>query len=225
MTSLLVRDACFARLVPQLRHPPVGARPRRSRRSRTSTSSTRSKGDDREGRPVAGRLPRRRLARLRDQAADARLPRQPAQLAAAPARDRRVPREPGQVGAHRGRGDRRRAQAEGFRQYQGHPYPHDNLLLKLLGQDGRGTACRRVLITVNASCDEDLLVISNSRAALSPESQLASHPTNVHLELDVFDRWARRTIGLRVPRQRRSASRSRRGGGDPGSGRCRGPRH
>src|SRR3954447_2474091 len=30
------------------------------------------------------------------------------------------------------------SQAEGFRQYNGHPYPHDNLLLKLLGQDGRG---------------------------------------------------------------------------------------
>ena len=28
--------------------------------------------------------------------------------------------------------------AESFRQYLGHAYPHDNLLLKLLGQDGRG---------------------------------------------------------------------------------------
>ncbi|WP_165073974.1 PIG-L deacetylase family protein [Paludisphaera rhizosphaerae] len=28
--------------------------------------------------------------------------------------------------------------AEGFRQYLGHPYPHDNLLLDLLGQDGKG---------------------------------------------------------------------------------------
>jgi N-acetylglucosamine malate deacetylase 1 len=28
--------------------------------------------------------------------------------------------------------------AEAFRQYRGHPYPHDNLLLKLLGQDGAG---------------------------------------------------------------------------------------
>jgi LmbE family N-acetylglucosaminyl deacetylase len=28
--------------------------------------------------------------------------------------------------------------AEAFRQYKGHPYPHDNLLLKLVGQDGRG---------------------------------------------------------------------------------------
>ena len=33
-------------------------------------------------------------------------------------------------------------QAEGFRQYQGHPYPHDNLLLKLIGQDGRGKAVK-----------------------------------------------------------------------------------
>ena len=28
--------------------------------------------------------------------------------------------------------------AEAFRQYKGHPYPQDNLLLKLIGQDGRG---------------------------------------------------------------------------------------
>jgi len=30
------------------------------------------------------------------------------------------------------------AQAEAFRQYRGHPYPQDNKLLHLLGQDGRG---------------------------------------------------------------------------------------
>jgi LmbE family N-acetylglucosaminyl deacetylase len=30
------------------------------------------------------------------------------------------------------------AQAEAFRQYRGHPYPQDNLLIHLLGQDGRG---------------------------------------------------------------------------------------
>ena len=30
------------------------------------------------------------------------------------------------------------AQAEAFRQYRGHPYPQDNLLLQLVGQDGRG---------------------------------------------------------------------------------------
>ena len=32
--------------------------------------------------------------------------------------------------------------AEAFRQYRGHPYPQDNLLLKLLGQDGTGQAGR-----------------------------------------------------------------------------------
>lgn len=32
------------------------------------------------------------------------------------------------------------AHAEAFRQYRGHPYPADNLLLALLGQDGRGRA-------------------------------------------------------------------------------------
>lgn len=30
------------------------------------------------------------------------------------------------------------AYAEGFRQYTGHPHPHENLLLELIGQDGRG---------------------------------------------------------------------------------------
>jgi len=30
------------------------------------------------------------------------------------------------------------AQAEAFRQYRGHPYPHDNRLLAAIGQDGRG---------------------------------------------------------------------------------------
>ena len=29
-------------------------------------------------------------------------------------------------------------QAEAFRQYRGHPYPHDNILLAAVGQDGRG---------------------------------------------------------------------------------------
>jgi hypothetical protein len=28
--------------------------------------------------------------------------------------------------------------AEAFRQFRGHPYPQDNLLLELIGQDGRG---------------------------------------------------------------------------------------
>ena len=36
------------------------------------------------------------------------------------------------------------AQAEAFRQYRGHPYPQDNLLLQLLAQDGRGTRRRRL---------------------------------------------------------------------------------
>jgi N-acetylglucosamine malate deacetylase 1 len=40
-------------------------------------------------------------------------------------------------GAQRGR-EIGVAQAEAFRQYVGHPYPHDNLLLTLVGQDGRG---------------------------------------------------------------------------------------
>jgi LmbE family N-acetylglucosaminyl deacetylase len=42
-----------------------------------------------------------------------------------------------QWGGRRG-SEIRVAQAEAFRQYRGHPYPQDNLLLGLLGQDGRG---------------------------------------------------------------------------------------
>jgi N-acetylglucosamine malate deacetylase 1 len=40
-------------------------------------------------------------------------------------------------GAHRG-AEIGVAQAEAFCQYRGHAYPHDNLLLQLIGQDGRG---------------------------------------------------------------------------------------
>ena len=37
------------------------------------------------------------------------------------------------------------AHGEAFRQYLGHAYPHDNLLLALLGQDGRGGAGKAVV--------------------------------------------------------------------------------
>lgn len=46
-------------------------------------------------------------------------------------------------GAHRG-SEIGVGQAEAFRQYLGHAYPHDNLLLKLLGQDGRGGAVNSI---------------------------------------------------------------------------------
>ena len=36
------------------------------------------------------------------------------------------------------------AQAEAFRQYRGHPYPQDNLLLQLISQDGRGKMAANV---------------------------------------------------------------------------------
>ena len=46
-------------------------------------------------------------------------------------------------GAQRG-GEIGVAYAEAFRQYRGHPYPQDNLLLAgLSGQDGRGKPSRR----------------------------------------------------------------------------------
>jgi LmbE family N-acetylglucosaminyl deacetylase len=41
--------------------------------------------------------------------------------------------------AHRGK-EIGVAFAEGFRQYLGHPYPQNNLLLELIGQDGRGAS-------------------------------------------------------------------------------------
>jgi LmbE family N-acetylglucosaminyl deacetylase len=47
-----------------------------------------------------------------------------------------------EMGARRGR-EIGVAFAEGFRQYVGHPFPHDNLLLTLIGQDGRGRAVPR----------------------------------------------------------------------------------
>ncbi len=40
-------------------------------------------------------------------------------------------------GSHRGK-EIGVDKAEAFRQYKGHPYPQDNLLLRLIGQDGRG---------------------------------------------------------------------------------------
>ena len=115
--------------LPQLHDAAVGAGARRWRRSRTSTSSTRS----RAATATAGRCPvdfhvdvSRVFATKR---ADARLSRQPAQLAAPPARDRRIPRDARRRwGASRG-AEIGVAQAEAFRQYRGHPYPQDNLLL------------------------------------------------------------------------------------------------
>jgi LmbE family N-acetylglucosaminyl deacetylase len=44
-------------------------------------------------------------------------------------------------GAHRG-AEIGVEKAEAFRQYKGHPYPQENLLLRLIGQDGRGRPAR-----------------------------------------------------------------------------------
>ena len=49
-----------------------------------------------------------------------------------------IPRDAGELGRTARRSEINVAQAESFRQYRGHPYPQDNLLLELLGQDGRG---------------------------------------------------------------------------------------
>ena len=92
-------------VVPELRHPAVGARPLRCEGSRIFIC--RSPRRRRPRRPAgAGRLPRRRDRGLRDQATDARVPCQPAQLAAAPAWDGRVSGNPGEMGCPAGRGDR-----------------------------------------------------------------------------------------------------------------------
>ncbi len=77
MTSLLVRDACFAASCPNYATrqwepaPPMTAIPH-------LYFVDALEGADREGKPVAARLPCRRLAGVRDQAADACLPCQPA---------------------------------------------------------------------------------------------------------------------------------------------------
>ena len=136
MTSLLVRDACFAASCPNYATRQWEPAPPLTKIPHLYFVDA-LEGADREGRPVPPDFPRRRLASVRDQAPDARLPCQPARLAAAPARDRRIHGQPGQMGRPPG-AEIGVEQAEAFRQYKGHPYPHDNLLLKLLGQDGRG---------------------------------------------------------------------------------------
>ena len=107
MTSLLVRDACFAAPCPNYTTrqwepaPPLAKIPH-------LYFVDPLEGVDRDGAAGAGRFPRRRFPGVSDQARDAGLPRQPAQLAAAPARHRRISRDAGEMGSPpRGR-DRRR---------------------------------------------------------------------------------------------------------------------
>ena len=80
-TSLLVRDACFAASCPN--YATRQWEPAAAHRLDSAPVLRRLAGGGGSRRPAgAGRVPRRRLGRLRDQEGDARLPRQPARLAA-----------------------------------------------------------------------------------------------------------------------------------------------
>jgi N-acetylglucosamine malate deacetylase 1 len=135
-TSRLVRDACFAAPIPNYvtrQWEPARPLPRIPHLYFVDPIE----GIDRDGRPIPAGFHvdvssvvevKRRMLACHDSQRD-RLARQhgiDAHL------DSQEP-----WSAHRGR-EVGVAYAEAFRQYLGHPYPHDNLLLKLIGQDGRG---------------------------------------------------------------------------------------
>ena len=122
MTSLLVRDACFARVVPELRHPPVGPGSAARRRSRTSISSIRSKATT----ATAGRC---RWISTSTSRASSTIKRQ--MLACHASQRDWLLRQHGmdeylesqaEWGAHRGSGDRRR-EGGGVPPVQGAPLP------------------------------------------------------------------------------------------------------
>jgi len=136
MTNLLVRDACFTAPIPNYvtrQWEPAPALPRIPHLYYVDALE----GSDRDGKPLpvgfhvdvsnVFEIKRQMLAchasqrdwLLRQHGIDEYLDSQ------------------AKWGAHRG-AEIGVAQAEGFRQYLGHAYPHDNLLLRLLGQDGRG---------------------------------------------------------------------------------------
>ena len=135
-TSLLVRDALFAAPMPNYATrewdpaPPLAAIPH------LYTVDT-IEGIDRDGRPApvdfyinisdVYTLKRAMLACHASQRAW--LSKQHGMDEYLESLDRWAARRGDEIGA---------AQAEGFRQYLGHPYPRDNKLLELVGQDGRG---------------------------------------------------------------------------------------
>lgn len=136
VTSRLVRDACFAASAPNYATRQWEPAPPLSKIPHLYFVDP-LEGNDREGRPVPPdfhvevsdvfETKRSMLAchasqrnwLLRQHGIDEYLDSQAAWSA----------RRGSEIGA---------AHAEGFRQYRGHPYPQDNLLLALLGQDGRG---------------------------------------------------------------------------------------
>lgn len=138
ITSLLVRDACFCAPVPNYHTRQWDPAPPLARIPHLYFVDP-LEGSDRDGRPVPAEFhvdvsrvfetKRRMLAchasqrdwLLRQHGIDEYLESQAAWSA----------RRGAEIGV---------AHAEGFRQYRGHAYPHDNLLLSLLGQDGKGRA-------------------------------------------------------------------------------------
>jgi LmbE family N-acetylglucosaminyl deacetylase len=134
-TSLLVRDACFAACCPNYLTREWGpAPPLRTIPHLYFVDAL--GGQDREGRPV----PVDFLVDVSDVFATKR-----AMLACHDSQRDWLLRQHGideylemqaRWGASRG-AEIGAAQAEAFRQYRGHPYPHDNLLLALLERDGR----------------------------------------------------------------------------------------
>lgn len=136
MTSLLVRDACFAAPAPNYatrQWEPAPALPRIPHLYFVDALE----GTDREGHPLP-------IGFHVDVSSVFETKRQ--MLACHASQRDWLLRQHGideyldsQVRWSSGRGsDIGVAHAEGFRQYLGHPYPHENLLLSLLGQDGRG---------------------------------------------------------------------------------------
>lgn len=136
MTSLLVRDACFAAPIPNYvtkqwePAPPLDSIPH-------LYFVDALEGSDREGHPspVGFHVDVSRVFETKR-----------AMLACHASQRDWLLRQHGideyldsQMNAGRKRGGQINVQyAEGFRQYAGHPYPHDNVVLKLIGQDGRG---------------------------------------------------------------------------------------
>jgi len=136
MTSLLVRDACFTAPLPNYATRQWEPAPPLARIPHLYFVDALG-GTDREGRslPAGFHIDVSRVFELKRQ-----------MLACHASQRHWLQRQHGmdeylesqeRWGAHRG-AEVGVAQAEAFRQYLGHPYPQDNLLLSLVGQDGRG---------------------------------------------------------------------------------------
>ena len=98
-----------------------------------------SDGTDRDGQPVARRFPRRRLA-ASSRPSGRCSPATPASanwLLRQHGIDEYL-QMPGALGRRTAAREIGVAQAEGFRQYLGHPFPHDNRLLALIDRPGGG---------------------------------------------------------------------------------------